>query len=271
MPFPDSPRVVYRKNPLNQVICQLRFPPILRIDSEVPADYQEMIRYQYPLFKQQVVQPDMLPPLPPQEVIQALPQAIKETFFHTGKTAYDFISEDEVWVVRLTRDFLALTCNKYERWEQFREHLVKPLEALLDLYEPAFFSRIGLRYQNVIRRSILNLQDVAWADLLSSYIAGELASPEIAESALETSHTVVIRLTDERGLVRIQHGLVSVEENGQTESGYLIDNDFFITQKIQTEIGNVWNILDQFKLRARRLFRWCIADQLHKAMEPQPV
>ena len=52
MPFPNVPRVTYRNNPLVQVICQLRFPPILKIDAEVPADFQESIRKDFPKFSE---------------------------------------------------------------------------------------------------------------------------------------------------------------------------------------------------------------------------
>ena len=49
MPFPEATRVIYHKNPLTDVICQLRFPPILKIDSEIPSLFQDTIREQYPL------------------------------------------------------------------------------------------------------------------------------------------------------------------------------------------------------------------------------
>ncbi len=53
MPFPEVQRVIYRKNPLEQVICQFRFPAILRIDTETPADFQERIRNDFPQFAEQ--------------------------------------------------------------------------------------------------------------------------------------------------------------------------------------------------------------------------
>ena len=47
MPFPDAKRIIFRKNPLTEVVCQLRFPPILKIDAEVPANFQEAIRTEF--------------------------------------------------------------------------------------------------------------------------------------------------------------------------------------------------------------------------------
>jgi hypothetical protein len=43
-PFPESERIIYAKNPLESVICQLRFPAILKISSEPPVEFQETLR-----------------------------------------------------------------------------------------------------------------------------------------------------------------------------------------------------------------------------------
>src|SRR5258708_12324597 len=52
MLFPESERVIYDKNPLQQVICQLRFPPILRINTEVPVAFQERVKQDYPFYQE---------------------------------------------------------------------------------------------------------------------------------------------------------------------------------------------------------------------------
>ena len=54
MPFPEVKRVIYKKNPLDRVICQLRFAPILKIDAEIPADFQEMIRADFPNYSEKM-------------------------------------------------------------------------------------------------------------------------------------------------------------------------------------------------------------------------
>lgn len=58
MPFPPTPRVRYELNPIQEVICQLRYPPILRIGAEAPAAFQEVIRKDYPLYSS--VRPELL-------------------------------------------------------------------------------------------------------------------------------------------------------------------------------------------------------------------
>jgi hypothetical protein len=55
--FPDSARVIYGKAPLTGVVCQLRFPPILRIESAPPADFQDRIREQFPLLERRPQSP----------------------------------------------------------------------------------------------------------------------------------------------------------------------------------------------------------------------
>jgi hypothetical protein len=43
-PLKDYPRVIYKRNPIIGVVCELRFPPILRIAAEPPVAFQEWIR-----------------------------------------------------------------------------------------------------------------------------------------------------------------------------------------------------------------------------------
>lgn len=49
--FSNDERVIYAKRQLVEVICQLRFPEILKIDVSEPADFQERIRRDYPQYE----------------------------------------------------------------------------------------------------------------------------------------------------------------------------------------------------------------------------
>ena len=50
----DNRRYAYGKSQLIEVICQLRFPTILSIDTREPADFQEPVREAFPRYQSQL-------------------------------------------------------------------------------------------------------------------------------------------------------------------------------------------------------------------------
>ena len=52
MPFPAIKRVIYKKNPLAEVIFQARFPRYLPIEAEPPAEFQRRLITDYPNYEQ---------------------------------------------------------------------------------------------------------------------------------------------------------------------------------------------------------------------------
>ena len=261
-PFPESQRVVYRKNPLVEVVCQLRFPAILQIDVEPPAGFQSRIRSEYPVLNDKSNELLGLPPETPAIVANLL----RARGGKQPQAAYDFVSADGHWTVSLTREFLALTTSRYRRWEEFKQHMEIPLQALLQQYSPPWFTRIGLRYQDLVRRSVLNLGKRAWADLLNSHVVGVLAASELNLSVLQSFTQTVMRLPGGSSL-NLRHGIAQASDSN--ELCYLIDNDFSTEER--TSPTNVFTRLDYFNQQSGRLFRWCITEELHAAMEPELV
>jgi uncharacterized protein (TIGR04255 family) len=255
MTFPASERVLYARNPIEEVICQVRFPPILRIDSEV-AVFQEAIRAEYPLYGEEPVAiPGIQIPAEFAEMMRAGRPG--------PKPAQRFLSADQRWTVSLTRDFVALSTGRYEQWEEFRGRFAQVLGIIEQIFRPAFYTRIGLRYRDVFRRSVHGLDNVPWSELLEPYVAAELAT-DIAAKVRESSHVALIDL--ERGSVRVRHGLTKPE--GAEEQSYTVDADFFTAER--TELPDAYDRLDYFNQQAARLFRWCIRERLHEAMGPSP-
>lgn len=257
MSFLDAfDRVLYDKNPLESVICQVRFPTILRIDSELPSAFQDRIRENFPLFepaKEEAAIPSEMAQLLLGRSLEGLP----------GRN-YSFLSEDRIWQVSLTRDFLALTCSDYKRWEEFQHKFDIPLLALMQEYKPSFYSRLGLRYRNTIRRSVLGLSEVSWGKLLNARIAGELNDEEVAKYIKNVKKEILLEFPDS-AQARMVQGFTKVNE----EEGYVIDTDVFTTQK--TEASNVGERLGTFNKLARWVFRWSISDDLHDAMRPRRI
>jgi len=119
----------------------------------------------------------------------------------------------------------------------------------------------------VIKRSQLGLAQCPWSELIRPHVSGILASHDLLGRVAGTSTTTVVEFPDKMGQVRIQHGLV--EESDTPEECYLIDSDFSTEQK--TEINHATDVLDTFNRQSGRLFRWCITERLHDAMEPQSL
>lgn len=61
MLFSEDEACTYAKNPLLEVICQLRFPPILSINENTPAEFQEAVRDMFPQFSVQVERVPVMP------------------------------------------------------------------------------------------------------------------------------------------------------------------------------------------------------------------
>jgi uncharacterized protein (TIGR04255 family) len=253
--FPDSPRVVFKKNPLTEVICQLRFPPILQIASEEPSGFQELIRSQYPFY----------------ERTQAIPQEISTLFAQLSIApalpaewiAHRFLTADKACHISLTRDFIAVSALKYTRWENFRREIVTARKALEKIYSPAFYTRVGLRYRDVIDRRNLALENTAWKELFRPSLAGLLGEAEIAEHLASTQNQTQIKLAQEGQFMLLQHGSTPLSGG---EQGYAIDADFFSPAQLSGD--GALDVLDRFNRIAGNFFRWAITERLSAALEP---
>ena len=263
MPFPESERVVYGENPLVEVICQLKFPPILDISKAVPADFQKKVRKLYPLYEEDT-EPS-LPELPshiPQEALKLAAQ-----FLQDGSRTHRFLTDDGLRVIALTKDFVAVTDRAYLTWEKFRKDIDLVMEAVEEVYEPAFYSRVGLRYRNVIDREQLGLQREPWDALLSKELIGSLMSAKKLRDNVRHVLTVAVISIDEvtGGFVRLRHGLVNRPQEGEGQM-YVIDADFYSEEREATK--NVVATVDRFNGLAGQLFRWAIKKRLHEALRP---
>ena len=265
MPFKTSERVIYKKNPLIQVMCQLRFPRILSINEKVPVDFQERIRKTYPIYNVAVEQQQQLIVEPS---IDPLPKFIQ----NEQRNNYSFSSEDYIWRINLTSTFLSLSTLQYERWEDFRSHLQEPLQALIEIYYPAFFERVGLRYVDAFRRSKLNIgAETPWTELISQFALGFLSNNDIAADVKGYSATSEIDL-GKNALARIitSTGFVGNMVNPQNgELSFIVDSDLFFNSK--KNLNELDISLEYLHEHANRLIRSIITDKLHNAMEPEKI
>lgn len=257
MNFEKKPRVIYKTNALFEVVCQARFPKILRITKEEPIDFQEKIRAEYPESKLSV------PTVPrgfPNEIHRMLQS---EKTFH-------FISEDGNWQVSLANDFLALAClGKYKEFKEFSERLGFALECLSDVYKPAYYNRIGLRYKNLINKTTLPNINKAIAEYIPDHIAPELYGRLKNEVSQFEKNTSFMDKTMTVNTIHTYTNISGILGNYQIndETSYIIDIDCFTEDKIHGK-ENVLIKCAEFNSEIRNIFRWSISDDLHDLMEP---
>ena len=266
MLFSPQERVIYGHNPLTSVICQLRFPLDLRIDVTMPAEFQQHIRNEYPV-AQEDLEGQALPV--PDDISQHFPKELLDALSTRVNRRFQFTTRDKIWTITLTNSFVALETNKYERWEDFRENLKLMLTAIIQTYQIRFFTRIGLRYQNVIDRRVLGLEDSAWNTLVSEFVLGPLAVSESSETVHEHNGTFLIQLENREEVARVRYGLVTEKSGDPTNVMFILDHDFFTKNDVETEAGNVIKRVNVFNSANRGLFRRCITAKLHDAMVPE--
>ena len=265
MLFPESERVLYKDNPLVEVICQFRFPTILRIREGQLADFQDGIREDYPIYSEQE---------PSIGVPSQLPKELATILEHInipmspGLLTRRFSTKDSQRFISLSDEFMALAETKYEKWESFKDEIAKAESALKKVYEPAFYSRVGLRYRNIISRRRLGLTDVRWQDLLKPHIIAELGDIEVSKSIVRIQTRAIIKIPEiPDGQITLIHGLIRPQ--GRDEECYVIDADFSAERK--EGLGEPFETLEKFNRLAGRLFRWTITEKLHSAMEPRGI
>lgn len=260
--FSTNARCIYRENQLAEVICQLRFPEILTIATTLPDTFQEAIRSEFPQFQRRQEAPaPRISGIPGNLSLQNQPPVIN----------YQFSSADGIWRINLTSKFISLSCSKYIRWEDFAARLDKPLAAFIQIYKPAYFERVGLRYLNFISRFDLGLEGVPYSQLMNPCYLGPMAEEDVSEGSC--SRCSVDSELNLRGgcRVKLHAGPGLVKKNGQPdkEIKFIFDQDLYMPGQVPVNLSA--GALQTLHSQAYSIFRGAITDKLHDAMEPENI
>lgn len=260
--FSNESRCIYHRNQLGEVICQLRFPEILTIGANLPVDFQESIRDEFPQYaaRKENAAP-RLTGTPGNLTLEKQEPTIN----------YSFTSADGIWRVNLTGKFISLSCSRYTRWEEFAQKLDKPLAAFIKIYKPAYFERIGLRYLNFFSRRDLGLEGTAFSELFNPCYLGILSEEDITEASASRSN-VDAEVSIRGGCrAKVHAGPGLVKKPGQTdkEVKFIFDQDLFLPGKLPVNLSA--GALQTLHAQADSIFRGAITPMLHRAMEPDEL
>ena len=145
----------------------------------------------------------------------------------------------------------------------------KPLASFIEIYKPAHFERVGLRYLNAISRKALGLEGYSWKDLIEPCYLGLLAAEDVNETAFtRCTQDIEMALSGScRMKLHVGPGLV---KRGRT----VTDNEVKMILDMDVSMGGNVPVnlaapsMQTVHIHADSVFRGAITDILHDAMEP---
>ena len=260
----DNPCPHFEKSQLVEVICQLRFPTILSINTKDPADFQDAIRSMFPRYAVRKEQ------LPPKLVGAGTPNAKLEPSAPVNN--HHFVSADGRWKINLTKDFIALSTVSYPGWGKFARQFDLPLAEFIRIYQPAFFERISLRYLNAFSRTALDLGNTPWRELFAAPYLGPLLHEDIPEQNLPKVALDTEIILSNSCRARIHSGTGMIKRNIpnaplDNEVKFIFDLD--LSMPTQTEPRLAAAGLETLHRHATSIFSGAITDTMREALRPE--
>ncbi|MCL5998847.1 MAG: TIGR04255 family protein [Chloroflexi bacterium] len=237
--FPEVEEVRLGNSPLREVVCQVKFPPILRIANSEPVEFQELIRDRFTEMDSAtefVLDLSMLG--------REMPQAQQKI--------YRFMTPDRQITVSLTKSFYALSTTNYTHWKDFVGDLELINDSMSKIYRPKYASRIGLRY---INRLTLDNTGVATTSDLFGLLRPELTAQVLSDSWSAPQEWLSrIVLSDESAKLTLStaYGL----ENA--EPVFVLDFDYF--EEGQLDIRALTEYCQRYHDQIYKAFRWSFRD-----------
>ncbi len=228
---PASPRVRFERNTIRQTICELRFPTLPELETEAPKEFVHAIRKAFPNYSPGVnVQ------------IGVNNGAIEQV----PRVTHTFQSQPPNWTVALKTDSVALDTREYQDFEDFIARLGSVLTSLVPLLDTNYFTRVGLRYINVLP---VPLDDV------DGWVNPKLLGP-LPDGVLgRVSHWTEARGPTPHGLYSFRYGTAKTDEEGER---YVLDMDFY---KEAVKVAELDPLLAEFNRMNYDLYRWSIGEK----------
>lgn len=249
--FPPYDHIPLRYPPLREVICQIRFPLILKIAEEIPAEFQDAIRGRFPAFGTE--QRFLFAGSPDQPMRSADAEPPVHKFLDRGK----------VRTASLGVDFFAMSTIEYDSWESFADDLRLVSEAAMSVYEIRYSTRIGLRYINVLDTSntgtnsfFPDVLDMLRPELTALLRVGEMKHPDIGLAHIRVEH--------EDSTFAFRSGIVKDEG----KQGFVLDFDLYTEQELDIDVESLLARCDRYHALIYNAFRWCIVPGRLSIFEP---
>lgn len=242
--FPSFNSIKLKNSPLQLVVCQVRFPPILELAAgHPPTKFQEAVKKLYPVTQHN-------------QSIEMRNLSGESPILHPSHH-WRFDDKDSHWTVTIGDTFLSLETAHYNQFNDFVDRFDKVLKIASDLFPIEIRDRIGLRYIDRISQSSCPDLPENWRGFMQPVLfplrewCGE---GEPQKGQLETRYEYDNRFLTIRTMM-VDKGFV-----GASEDEFVLDIDCYSAEKVQ--VGDLKKLLGTFKEESYNVFRWAVDDLL---------
>ncbi|MGB8315658.1 MAG: TIGR04255 family protein [Aestuariivirga sp.] len=138
---PPPQEIPLAKAPLERVIAQVQFAPIVKIDDKSSVvGFQERIRTDYPFFEEGA-----------EQLLQVGVGFGGQQVSQSSRKVWKFLDAEKNWGITLTSAAVTLEVKKYTSRADFLDRWSKILLAMADEFKPTLVVRVGMRYVDRIR------------------------------------------------------------------------------------------------------------------------
>lgn len=223
----------YKRNFLKKAVCELRFPTLLELGGPTPPpSLVNALRKEYP----------------------HLETANEVTLGFTGSTngsshVHTFRSAKQTWAISIKQSSLTIETTAYTEYAEMKKRILGIVGAAQKTIDTDFFTRVGLRYINVIETKF---------DPADGWVNPVLVAP-IQQRAFANIHEFAgkIFLTAEDGGCLLQHGIrIMPKSKGESVAPeYFIDVDTF---RNETALHDVADVIHVMHAQAFDVFDWAL-------------
>jgi uncharacterized protein (TIGR04255 family) len=238
--LPPASRARFATNFIRLAVCELRFPTLLELETHAPVAFQKAIRRDYPVYEDR------------REV------RLNASGPDQPNRAHTFYSKNRRWTVAVRQASLALETSQYETFDKMKERVENLLPAAEKLADSAFFTRIGLRYINVLPVD---------ANGVDGWVNDELVGP-LARGTFGTvgEYSQHIRGATRLGGFLFRHGMGLDATEGRSK--YVLDLDFY---REDVEPNEVLSTLRGLHDDLFALFSWSLGDKARAHLGPSTL
>ena len=241
--LPEVERKSFNKNFLHSVVIEFRFPTLLEIAENLPAELQKQARPIFPHYNRA-------------HVANLTPHGSDH------EVAHEFVSKSKKERLRLNQSSLSITFYDYKSYESFKEVVLSALSIFVPYLETNFFTRVGLRYINNINTPNIRTEMSEWINKpLVGYIS-DGSIQRLNELKMEVGGDV-----DEISKFHFRCGLIPKSSDKDPipsdKVTFLLDYDYY-TEDV--EVDDAEKLMDKYHDINLKFFWWSLGEKAKREL-----